>query len=159
MAVEKGEEGRAISLCAEAARPWVLGKAAGCPAGALRRVSLSFDGAFPLFSIPIPYCLELHTHLIFKRCSRDGKTPRALGERVRVVRKAKAVGVFRSGFQCAWLLPRPRRMATVGWTREVGHGWPLRKHWAPTTPLFLEQRPRRFACSNLLGKAGSAKRL
>lgn len=56
-------------------------------------------------------------------------------------------------------LPGLRRMTTVGWAREVGHGWLLRKHWAPTTPLFLERRPCSLACSNLMGKASSAKRL
>lgn len=56
-------------------------------------------------------------------------------------------------------LPRPRRMATVEWAEEVDHGWLLRKHWAPTTPIFLEQRLCCFVCSYLMGKASSAKRL
>jgi hypothetical protein len=44
--------------------------------------------------------------------------------------------------------------ATVGWAREVGHGWLLPKHGAPTTPLLLELEPYCFAYSNLPGKDG-----
>lgn len=49
------------------------------------------------------------------------------------------------------MLLRPRQRAMVGWAQEVGHGWLLPKHQAPTTPLFLEEKKKRPAL-NLLGQ-------
>lgn len=48
------------------------------------------------------------------------------------------------------MLLRPRQRAMVGWAQEVGHGWLLPKHQAPTTPLFLEEKKR--PALNLLGQ-------
>lgn len=49
----------------------------------------------------------------------------------------------------ALVLLRPRQRAMVGWAQEVGHGWLLPKHQAPTTPLFLEEKKK--ACSKPTG--------
>lgn len=49
MAVEKGEEGRAVLLYAEAACPGFLERLLAAWLDVGRRVSVPFDGAFPLF--------------------------------------------------------------------------------------------------------------
>lgn len=72
MAVERGEEGSAVLLYAEAACPGFLERRLAAwleLCRGLRRLSM---GAFPLFSILTPCSLELHTHLVFKRCPWDG---------------------------------------------------------------------------------------
>lgn len=61
MAVERGEEGRAVLLYAEAACPGFLER---LPAGWMdlgRRVSVCFDGVFPLFCMFIRSCLWNYT--------------------------------------------------------------------------------------------------
>lgn len=148
-----------LSDCvAEAARPGVLGKAAGRPAGAPQRLSMGLSrccgsGLLAAWS-RTPLCFLSGVPGVGRLCG--------CLERMRPGGQGKAMGVFRPGLQRAGLL---RRGAAQ--TRADGHGWVdargrPRAAASHTRGAHHASFPRAEAasprCSNLPGKARSLPR-